>query len=268
MSLAPTTPAAPQSVAAMTQTMLDRIPTADTMSVAATLACTLQITAINDADTQALALRYAADLNGGIKSIEAHYDPWKKGAHAFHKGTVALCDGAVKPFADEIARIKGIALTFEQSERKRIAEENRIAEQKAREAQEAERKRISDEALEKANQLADAGKIQEAEDVMVQAVVDSEEVKAAPIVIAPQAPSGVKAGGAAKIKTYAYDEDPEAGGFLALVIAAAQNPDAYLPYLCINEKVTNKACNAQGLRFKLPGYVIKENENIRLGSSR
>lgn len=258
---------APLPVENMAKLILDRVPDPALDGAISLLETSRGIEAVKDADTCALALRYAADLNKSIKLITEHYAPYNKAANDLRNGMAQLRDKTLEPFQKEIERAKGMALTFERSERARIAEENRIAELKAREAQEAEKQRIEDEALAKANDLAAAGKGEEAKAVLNQAVMEIEEVKAAPIVIAPQAPSGIRSGGASIPKKYTFEEDPEAGGLLALVVAAAKNPDAFLHYLCLSDQVS-KACNAQGERFRLPGYRTVPKESIRLASSR
>lgn len=281
---------------------LDRIPAPDDAAHSMELVKTARaLASVSSNDDAALAVGYSRDLAVCRQLIESHFDPYTSFWHGLHKGAVALRNAAVKPLAEEITRLDGLATGWSKAERARKAAEEeaarREAERVAREERErieraareeaarmaAERREQERIALEAAAKLESEGKaaaaeammreaaekaaIQQAQEqaIVEQAALDAQDVRPAPILMPVPGPSAKQAIGSVggSLSTYhKWELEGDLAGLLKLVQAAATNPEAYLAMLCVNEKTVNALVKAQGMMFRAPGIVVTEDERL------
>lgn len=255
-------PEGEQDAALWIENVAARVPPCDQEMVAPGLIQTARaIEAVKSNDDAALAVSYSRDLAVCKKEIEAHYEPYTGTAFKLHKRMVALRAGAVARIGEEITRLDGLAVGWNRFERARIQEEERQQRLKVEADARAEKKRIEDEAQAKADELAAAGKAEEADAIIEQAALDVADVRPAPIlmpVAGPSAKSAIASVGGS-LSTY---HKWELTDLMLLVKAATENPAAYLPLLCVNEKTVNAMVKAQGMMFRAPGIVVTEDERL------
>lgn len=248
---------------AVVDVVADRVP-AFVPSKPSLLDTTRAIAAIDGDDTCALALGYAADLQAERKAAEAHFKPYNQAADTLRKRLVELRDGWLDAYKGETDRLKKLVLAYEAEKARKAREEEERLAREARAKAAAERARIEAEAQAEAERLAAEGRHDQAEAVIEQAALDAEDVRAEPIVIAPPAPSAFAGTGAGRRTTW----KPEYGNLLDLVVAAAQNPEAYLHYLTWNEKAIAAAVRAQGEACRIPGVKAVAEAGLAIRASR
>ncbi len=178
------------------------------------------------------------------KQIKDYHAPLKQKAHDAHKAICNAENGLLKPVQEAkqiLSRL--IGAWDDEQERLRKQEQARL---------EAEaRKRADEEALAAAVEIEELGASEEEVETVLSSPVNTMKVQAAP--------TYRRAAGVGVTKYWSA----ELVSLSLLVKAAAENP-AYLPYLQANMTALNAAARSQKSLFNVPG--VKATDEPRAGS--
>ncbi|HOK44353.1 MAG TPA: hypothetical protein PLK67_00375 [Bryobacteraceae bacterium] len=193
------------------------------------------------------------------KAAEEHFRPYADAAHKLHKHITGVRKDIVDELSRERRRLEFMIASFDNEQaKKRKAEEDRLRREQEEKAA-AERKAREDAAIAEAEKLQAEGKGDEAEQVIEAAARETEKPVMVPEVILPDPTPSAKESGVGTVKTYsAVVED-----FLALIRAAAENPDAYARFLVPDQKTLNAMARAQKDLFRVPGVRLDVKTTFR-----
>lgn len=209
---------------------------------------------ITDTASYADALEFGSVVKSLQKKITDFFAPHKKRAHEAWRG---LCDEEtqqLEPTKRAESIVKAKAIEWQRTERRRIAEEERVR-------QEAARRQAEERALAEAI-AAEA----EGDDATAAAILDEPIVAPVPVTPLRAVP---KVAEAATTKRWALNE--EATNLEALVRFIAGVPAAsplarpdLISLLSLNTKAARQMITAHRDRFNVPGVVAYEDEGISL----
>lgn len=181
------------------------------------------------------------------KEIAGHYGPLKQKAFESHRAICSAENSMLLPVREAKQILsRSIGAWDAEQERKRQEEQRRLEEEA--------RKRADEEALRSAVEAEEVGATEEE----VEAVLSTP----APMMRAQAGPTYVKASGVTTRELWTA----ELISLQVLVKAAAENP-AYLPYLAANMPALNSAARAQKQAFRIPG-VKATYQRIAAGRGR
>lgn len=194
----------------------------------------------------ALAEQYLLSVATKKKFAVQVLDPFRKVAFAAYQATL----DEIKKWTDPLDHCRGVVepvvFTFRQDQENRRQEE-------ARKIQEAERKRLEDEAIRRAEAAAVAGDDVQADAIMEQPIV-------APKPVLPAMP---KTNGVASVQRWSA----EVYDLLSLVQAAAANPQL-LACLKPDMQVLDSYARAQKGQMRIPGVKAVPTGGLRIGGRK
>lgn len=221
------------------------------------------ITAILDGKTRESAGNLITDLAQQRKKVDEHFKPAADAANKLHK-TITGRRNLIFDKIDEARRsVEQLALDYDREEDRKRREREAQLRKEAEERAAAERKRLEDEAAEKAAQLEAEGKADEAEQVLTQAVSESERPVPIPTFSVPRHSTGSSS---TRQNWTCTVED-----MAALMQAALENPAAYMGYLNNTtvreavEKVIRPTAKSMKDDLKIPGVRVWNDERIAAG---
>jgi hypothetical protein len=197
----------------------------------------------------------AAKLAGWLamheNQVENHFEPYKNAAHDLHQRICDRINLAINPLTAAKKKIGNAILLYNAEMRRRRNAEIAKAEEEARLKREEDKARIEKDLLERAQNCSAMGDMVGAEALLSEASQLIEELEAEPLqVVIPPIPEPQKAPGTI---TRQGQWDCRLMDKRALVMACAQNYEAWERLLLFDYKLALKELARRGEDFKAPG---------------